>query len=386
MAVIGDSETDIPSDLSGVLFIHNDDRTPSEAIELLLQRLDQAGAGRFDRGLEQLLRDRGVDALPCRVELGNLSFTVEQRDGGPRGRPCPVPVICDLRIHFDTAELTTLLGARPDPAVLDSQGRYHLGLRYIEGELEAARLPEVLRALDHAADGPAVIAAGAARIHDRQALVEQARTSAAGLLTGNDARPMDELCELCQWLAGVGDGQVAGSLASFADQFVDINARARPLALQQLSDDCAKLRRLLDQARRATPSGGGTLRPLANRVEASTEEAFFSKSEKAARDLFKALAADPLDPDVAPRQVLLKRLELYLKQPFPGVADLFATMASKLDAAEQRARHKLVELFAERDANRSQLTALVPKAQRAARVAEPIWADVATAWQELSRP
>lgn len=384
LAVIGDSETDIPSDLSGVLFVHNDDQTPAEAIERLLHRLDQEGGGRFDQGLEKLLRDRGIDALPCQVELDNLSFTVELRDGGLDGKPCQVPVICELRVHFDTAELTTLLGTLPDPALLASHSRYDLGLRYIEGELEPARLPEVLRGLDHAADKPAVIAAGARRIQDRQALCGRARTVAEKLLTSTDARPFDDLLELCQRLASVGDSAVATSLAVFADQFDDINARAKPLALQQLTDDCAKLRRLLDQATRAAAGAPSAVRPLTTRVDASTEEAFFSKNEKAARDLFKTLASNPLDDEVIPRQALIKRLELYLKQPFPGVADSFAAMVSHLGAAEHQARRKLVELFAERMANRSQLNALVPVAERAAARAEPIWAEVAAAWRELS--
>ena len=226
----------------------------------------------------------------------------------------------------------------------------------------------------------------AKRIQDRQTLCERARKIAASLLTTPDARPMDELLELCQRLASVGDSAIAASLAAFADQFDDLNARARPLALQQLTDDCAKLRLLLDQAASAASSATSAARPLSTRVDASTEEAFFSKNEKAARDLFKALVPNPLDAEVIPRKALIKRLELYLKQPFPGVAGSFAAMASHLDAAEHQARRELVELFAERTANRSQLTALVPAAERAAAKAEPIWVDVGRAWQELAHP
>lgn len=52
MAVLGDSATDIPSDLPGVVFFHNSARTPAPAVELLLKAFDDEGAGHLARGLE----------------------------------------------------------------------------------------------------------------------------------------------------------------------------------------------------------------------------------------------------------------------------------------------------------------------------------------------
>ena len=101
--------------------------------------------------------------------------------------------------------------------------------------------------------------------------------------------------------------------------------------------------------------------------------------------MFRAAAEDPFDESVVPRKALLKRLELYLKQPFPGIEDVLATMADQCEASAARARQRLLEIFAERDAGQARIAAIAPGALRAASTIEPIWDDVATAWQELAR-
>ncbi|MFH1807680.1 MAG: HAD family hydrolase [Pseudomonadota bacterium] len=384
MVVVGDSATDIPSDLPGVLFIHNDDSTPAEVIQLLLHALDDRGEGSLVRGLDLLLDGHDPATAPVQVQLGRIAFVVELRDGGAPGSPCPVPVIHEVRVNYSTAELCQTLAEIPPQASLEARTDHDLALRFIEGPLAAERLPEVLRGLGDAADLGSVVAAGQLRLEQRAALVEHARKLAEQLLTSPGEQPMDELLELCGQLARVGDGTTARLLERFVDAFPVLNSRARPAALRQLDQDRDQLRQLLARARIARPQAGPAPSAAERaRLQPATEEDFLGRHARAIKKLFEQAAADPLAAPAPLRAALLKKLEVYIEQPFAGVGDVLGQMADALDDSHSRARQALVDIFAEREARAGQLPALLPLARSAARQQEALWADVEAAWSAL---
>lgn len=103
MVVIGDSNTDAPNDLSDVLFIQNDARTPAQALMILLSELDRRGQGSFLDGLK---------AMAQKPSVGPLSFTIETRSPGQN----KVPVISNLNVHFALNALQdALISTAADP-------------------------------------------------------------------------------------------------------------------------------------------------------------------------------------------------------------------------------------------------------------------------------
>lgn len=103
MVIIGDSETDAPGDLSGVVFIHNDARTPAQALMLLIAELDARGHGSVLDGYRALAKS---------PSFGPLSFRTETRS--PRGNT--VPVIADVEVAYSVPLLAeALVSTASDP-------------------------------------------------------------------------------------------------------------------------------------------------------------------------------------------------------------------------------------------------------------------------------
>ncbi len=382
MVVIGDSKTDIPSDLPGVLFINNDDQTPAEVIQLLLHRLDELGDGDFALGLE---RAGAADLMPGErrtIEMSPISFSVELRDGSNGDTPSLVPTLHDVRVHLNDVELVTLLATAPDPADLDQRARHELGFRFIECILPEERLAGLLRQLADVPEKRSLIAAGQVRLEERRALVQSARGLAQRLLTEPDQMPFERLLGLTEALAEVGDSEVSDQLAELVDHFPQLNRAAAATARAELVDDRATLTALLARARIITPASG---RPGAGdpSIGATTEAEYFGRDARALVKLLTRAAASPLSSSDKARGRLLAAMDEFLEKPFPGLDDLFVEMEQQLDASFAEAEASLDELFTERGARAVELAEPATEAIRLASIKERRWTEVKVAWDGL---
>ena len=61
MAVVGDSSTDQPGDVAGILFFHNSSDTPAAAVEMLLREFDTLGKGSIRDGVIAFGQQHNLD-------------------------------------------------------------------------------------------------------------------------------------------------------------------------------------------------------------------------------------------------------------------------------------------------------------------------------------
>lgn len=217
MVVIGDSATDAPGDVSGVVFVHNNYRTPAEALLLLLASLDRLGEGNFGRGAQRLL-DRGP-----RAQLGPLQLRVETRQIGEH----QVPTIADLSVSYSTEKLAQALVAKPAPNDPVGQAAARLAAGHFSA-MSDQQLSEVATGLIEAGAGAAVRAAILTRVDRRRVEVAAARDKATKLWREAEDAGSELLSQAHRELSKVGDAQVTELLTSAIDRHLDAQARRLP--------------------------------------------------------------------------------------------------------------------------------------------------------------
>jgi hypothetical protein len=228
LAVIGDSKTDAPGDLNDVVFVHNDERTPASALQILFAALDRAGDGSFFYGLHRLTDGR---ALPTRVRIGPLDFRVEH--WSPNGNS--IPVITNLQIRFTVDALAQALTARPEPGALALRAQQALAHAYL-GEMSDDDFLGVARDLTAHGASDIVRRQLDERIAARSAAVANAQGEARTLFRDAKVATSGSFLSLAADIAGVGDPSAHRMLAAALEAFrgaETIRAAARKLELEE---------------------------------------------------------------------------------------------------------------------------------------------------------
>jgi hypothetical protein len=250
MAVFGDSATDIPHDLPGVVFFHNSADTPAPVAERLLAAIDAAGHGSLHDGLEGLLGGYPAVGGVKRALVGPISFAVEMRDGGSPQSPCLVPTVHDVRVAYSSAELVAALKSAPTPEKLNARAAYRGALEHLADALDAGQVPEVLRSLRGTPGDAAARAAVERRVAWHGVEVERAQKFVGGAdAWAERALSGDDVVRTLRALVATGDPQVAAQLPALAKHVVDVADAAERKLVASVDAHAKALRENVEKAR-----------------------------------------------------------------------------------------------------------------------------------------
>lgn len=361
MAVFGDSRTDIPSDLPGVVFFHNDANTPAPAAERLLMELDRAGDGHLADGLASILG--GLPAIDGskRAQVGPIAFTVEMRDSGSAQRPCLIPTIHEVSVSLDAGETAGLLRAPPPPNDLDARAAYKLALEHLADALPPTDVPAALRGAQGSRGEAPARAAVERRAAWRAHEVEQAKTFLRERAAGFVSAPIgaDSVIGQLRALASLGEPSVARELPALAQSAVDVAPAAERETLAALETFAGELRAKVASAR-------------------ATALRFFPRSDPGdarALSVLTRAAKNPVPVDARGRERIVEAVDAVAASPV-GAEALLANIADGLDDALAKARDKVKERFAERKDRSGEILGAVANAGAFA-------ADTAAAWRDI---
>jgi len=364
MAVFGDSRTDIPSDLPGVVFFHNDARTPAPAVERVLMELDRRGDGDLAAGLAELLGGLPPLGEKRSARVGPIELTVEMRDGGSPQEPCLIPTVHAVRVEFNAAALTNVLREVPPPTDLDARGEYRLGLEHLAA---AMPLGDVAAVLSGVAGTPGEAASKAA-VERRSSWNDVVTHGALDFLQKNATAwthaPLsaDAIVQELRALAGVESPAVARQLPALAQALINVGPDAERATLDSLDAFADQVRGLVGRARVTAPR-------------------FFPSSAPGDPKILRVLSRavkNPVPLDAGARQRILDALTAAVATPVGDDATL-AAITDGLDEALLAVRKSVSERFAERGARKDEILGAVAGAMSRADVAAAAWEHVGVA-------
>lgn len=244
MAIVGDSKTDIPSDLPGTIFLHNDAMTPAPALELLLHALDRNGDGNFRAGLDALTHGAlGPDENRKNVRLGDLVFNVEMRNSSNDEREeVWVPTIHNVRVDLDAQKVGKNIANVPTSNDVNGRARMHLALEHLAEGLEDANVPAVIQRLKNTQGEKAGLAAVDRRLAQRDAEIDAGRKNVADLPElFSSVAPLQHVAQEVMTLLVLGDDEVANLLPAQVARIEELADSAEPQALEALRQDAEEL-------------------------------------------------------------------------------------------------------------------------------------------------
>lgn len=364
MVILGDSKTDIPSDLPGTLFLHNDAMTPAPALELLLNTLDQLGQGSFRDGLNALTHgplkpgEKRQD-----LQVGDLKFDVEMRDGS--NNPLAkfwVPTLCRVRVALDATELTERIANPPDKSDVNGRARMHLALEHLAEGLTETDVPSVIKALQNTQGARAGLAAVDRRLAQRETEIENGRKSVETLseLFASPA-PLQQVANEVLTLLVLGDHEVAHKLPEQVSRLSQIAEEAEPQVRAALEED-AKHMRMAAQAlvEQGVPFyAGAALGNTGQRLERITKS--------------------PLSLSAEQRKKTLEFLQSDEVLRLPGGREAGMQILQQLSRALADASEKVEEIFALRKSAQAEFDQLVLRADEIAQRRELAFQNIRTA-------
>jgi hypothetical protein len=364
LGVVGDSKTDIPSDVPGVVFFHNSAVTPAPAVELLLAELDRVGGGSLADGLESVLGGLPDVGDEKRAQLGAISFTVEMRNGGDDANPNWCPTVHEVRVDYAPHDLAARLEDVPPKEDLDARARWRLAVEHLGEAFDEARVPALLDGLQGQTTTATAVGAIDRRLAWRQHEVGEARKLAAGL-EGWLSAPLSAKAEAGRlaYLLALGDGEVAGQLEALAPRLAGLIDQAEPANLAALEAHADAVTDLVDKAKaRALPVVPGAPRG----------------SDDAMRVLERAARA-PVPLDGKRQEEIREALAAVIDAPRAGTGPLLEQIATKLGESLHKAKQTVGKLFAERRAQTGALAAQLTGASALATQREAAHDEMAAA-------
>ncbi len=334
MAVFGDSRTDAPQDLPGVLFFHNDAATPAPAVELLLAELDRRGRGSLADGLVALL-----DGLPAtgenkRASVGPVSFVVELRDTGTPDAPCLVPTVHEVAVHHTVDELVRVLRKMPPPSKLDARALYRLALEDLADGFPLADVPAVLRGVAGHRGARAVRAAVNRRLAWHDEATARAREELLDKTPPWVRKPtaVDDLLRRLRALVELGDPALASRAQAVARELVDDASAAERDMLASIAAHARSLRAHVKKAQKAALPLAPGAPPPDPRIP-----------------LLEAVARDPVPYDPERQAQQIEAIDAILTSgPLVGSAPLLKRILERLDEKLPKERKTLRKRFAAR--------------------------------------
>lgn len=347
MVIVGDSKTDIPSDLPGTLFLHNDAMTPAPALELLLQTLDQMGGGSFRDGLNVLTHGPMKPGGKRQgLRLGNLQFDVEMRDGSNNAlAKMWVPTLCNVRVVMEATDVVERIAHVPSKNDVNGRARMHLALEHLAEGLEDANVPEVIEGLRNTRGQRAGLAAVERRLAQREAAVQDGRQR-IDILPELLASPasLQHVAQEILTLLVLGDHEVAAKLPGHVARLAHIAEQAEPQVLSALERDAEKIRAAARQlAQQGVPFyAGASIGNAGQRLE--------------------RIVKSPLALSVDQRQKTLEFLQSDQVWGLPGGREAAAQILAQLPSALDDAKEQISETFALRKSAQAEFDLLVADA------------------------
>jgi hypothetical protein len=370
MAIFGDSATDIPSDLPGTVFFHNDAMTPAPAIELLLGELDRLGAGSFQQGL-----DKAAGGLPKPeqakrdVQLGDVTFDVEMRNSSNDEHDRVwVPTVCNVRLGLDQGQMIDGIRAVPSASDMDARAHFQLLLEHLAEGFDEAQVPAVLKGVDGSKGEKPAVAATRRRLEQRELEIAAGR-EAVGELEALLSQPLDTkaLLNHVASLVALGDSEVAKALPGIVAKATALGDAAEPQMLAALDAHAQNVRAALDElAKVAVPyyagaPGGG------------------------ARARLERAIKDPVPFSPKRQERVLKALEMAKDDAVPGGREAVELMRQGLDQALQGAKEAVAQAFEERRQAQGDLDGIAGQADAAATAREATFAEIEQMLRKIAR-
>lgn len=364
MVIVGDSKTDIPSDLPGTVFLHNDAMTPAPALELLLNRLDQNGKGSFRAGLDDLTQGPlGPNEKIQNLRLQDLVFDVEMRNGSnDENTALWVPTISNIRVALGPQQVADIIAGVPSTQDVNGRAGMHLALEHLAEGLEDAKVPDVIQALQNTSGAKAGLAAVDRRLAQRELEIEAGRKKAAALPElFSSVAPLEHVAQEVLSLLVLGDAEVASQLPAQVARIEELANAAESQALVALRQDAEELfAAALSLAQQGVPFyAGASPGRMGHRLE--------------------RVARSPLSASAKQRKRVLELLRADDAVTVPGGREAAYQILNQLPQAYAASANTIRETFALRKAAQAEFNHLVVGAMDIAQRREKDFAAIRSA-------